>query len=44
MRLARDAANDAIHEAAPWAAVEGSNIAPNSGFSQETFLYRADQL
>lgn len=29
VRLARDAANDSIHEATPWAAVEGSGIAPH---------------
>jgi hypothetical protein len=28
VRLARDAANEAIHKATPWAAVEGGNIAP----------------
>lgn len=44
MGLARDAANDAIHDSTPRAAIEGGDIAPNSGFSQETFLYRADQL
>lgn len=40
MRLARNAANDAIHKATPWAAAEGSGIAPNRGLSQETLLHR----
>lgn len=44
MRLARDAANEAIHEAAPWTACEGSHIAPDSRFSQETFSNRFDQM
>jgi hypothetical protein len=44
MRLARDAANDAIHDSTPRAAVEGGNIAPNNGFSHETLRDRADQL
>jgi hypothetical protein len=44
VRLARDAANETIHDSTPRAAVEGGNIAPNSGFSHETLLYRADQL
>jgi hypothetical protein len=44
VRLARDAANEAIHEAAPWAAVEGSGIAPHSGISQETLAHRCHQV
>lgn len=44
MRLARDAANDAIHEAADAPAREGSHIAPHSCFSQETFTHRCDQM
>lgn len=28
VRLARDSANEAIHEATPWAAVKGGDIAP----------------
>lgn len=44
MRLARDAANDAIHEATPWAAVEGGDIAPQSCLTHETLLHRRDQL
>jgi hypothetical protein len=44
MRLARDAANDAIHEAAPWAAVEGSDIRPDSCRSHETLFHRRDQM
>jgi len=44
VRLARDAANEAIHDAAPWAAVEGSGIRPDSCWSQETLLNRVDQV
>jgi len=44
MRLARDAANEAIHNSAPWAACEGSHIAPDSRFSQETLFNRCDQV
>jgi hypothetical protein len=44
VRLARDAANEAIHEATPWSAVEGSHIAPDSCWSQETLLNRCDQV
>jgi hypothetical protein len=44
VRLARDAANDAIHEATPWAAVEGSDIRPHRRRSQETLLHRLDQV
>lgn len=44
MRLARDAANEAIHEAAPWAAVEGSHIRPDRRRSQETRVHRCDQV
>lgn len=44
MRLARDAANDSIHEATPWAAVEGGDIAPQRRWSHKTLLHRADQL
>lgn len=44
MRLARDAANDAIHEAAPRSAVEGSGIAPDSRWSQKTLFNRCDQV
>lgn len=43
-RLARDAANEAIHKAAPWAAVEGSGIAPHRARSHETLLHRCDQM
>nr|WP_244520025.1 hypothetical protein [Sinorhizobium glycinis] len=35
VRLARDAANEAVHCATPCAAVEGSGIAPNRCWSQE---------
>jgi hypothetical protein len=44
VRLARDAANEAIHDSTPRAAVEGGNIAPQSGFSHETLLHRANQV
>lgn len=44
MGLARDAANDAIHEATPWAAVEGSGITPHRSRSQETRSHRRDQV
>lgn len=44
VRLARDAANEAIHEAAPWPAAEGSGIAPHRSFSHETLLHRCDQV
>jgi hypothetical protein len=44
VRLARDAANEAIHKAAPWSAVEGSGIAPNRRWSHETLFKRADQM
>jgi hypothetical protein len=44
MRLARDAANDAIHETTPLSASEGFDIAPNRSGSHETLLHRCDQL
>lgn len=44
MRLARDAANEAIHKAAPWPAVEGSHITPDSCRSQETLFNRCNQV
>ena len=44
MRLARDAANEAIHEAAPWAAVEGSGIAPHRARSHEARFHRCHQV
>jgi hypothetical protein len=44
MRLARDAANDAIHEAAPLSAAEGSGIAPHRRWSHETLAHRFDQV
>jgi len=44
MRLARDAANDAIHKAAPWAAVEGAGIAPHRARSQSTRSHRCNQV
>jgi len=43
VRLARDAANEAIHEATPWSTVEGGDIAPQRARSQEAFLHRRDQ-
>ena len=42
--LARDAANEAIHKAAPRSAVEGSGIAPHSGLSHETLFHRCHQV
>lgn len=44
MRLARDAANEAVHAAAPASAVEGSGIAPYRRFSQGSRPHRADQV
>lgn len=44
VRLARDAANDAIHKAAPASAVKGSHIAPDRRRSQETRFHRRDQM
>lgn len=43
VRLTRDAANRAIHEATPLAAGEGSGIAPKRRASQETRPHRFDQ-
>jgi hypothetical protein len=42
--LAGYPANDAIHEAAPRAAVEGSGIAPHRRLSQDTCAHRLDQM
>lgn len=44
VRLARYAANEAIHDSTPWAAVEGGDIAPQSSLSHETLLHRCDQV
>jgi hypothetical protein len=44
VRLARDAANEAIHEATEASAVEGSHIRPDSCRSQSTLLHRCDQV
>jgi hypothetical protein len=44
VRLARDAANDAIHKATPCSAVEGSHIRPDSCRSQSTLLDRRNQV
>ncbi len=44
MRLARDSANEAIHQATPRTAVEGGDIAPNRSLTQETLLHRCDQV
>lgn len=44
VRLARDAANDAIHKAAPASASKGSGIRPHRRRSQETLLHRVDQV
>jgi hypothetical protein len=40
VRLARDAANEAVHASTPAEAVEGSGIAPNRSLSQETRFHR----
>jgi hypothetical protein len=40
MRLARDAANEAIHEATPSSAAEGSGIAPHRRWSHEARFHR----
>jgi len=42
-RLARVAANDAIHEAAPRSAVKGSHIRPHRRVSQGARVHRFDQ-
>ena len=44
VRLARDAANDAIHDAAPWPAVKGSGIAPDRSVMKETASHRRNQV
>lgn len=44
VRLARDAANEAVQAAAPSAAVEGSGIAPDRRVSQEARSHRFDQV
>jgi len=44
VRLARDAANEAIHKATPRPAVEGSGIAPHRARSHETFFHRRYQM
>lgn len=43
VRLTRDSANDAIHEAAPRLAVEGAQIAPDRRVIQGTILHTRDQ-
>jgi hypothetical protein len=40
VRLARDAANEAVHASAPASAAEGSDIAPHSCRSHETLFHR----
>lgn len=40
VRLARDAANEAVHAATPCAAVEGSGIAPHRRLMKETLFHR----
>jgi hypothetical protein len=44
MRLARDAANEAIHKAAPRLAVEGSGIAPHRSWIEVSRFHRCHQL
>lgn len=41
--LARDAAKEAIHEATPWLAAEGSGICPHRRRSQESLPHRLHQ-
>lgn len=43
MGLARNSANEAIHKATPWAAVEGSDIRPHRSRSQPALLHRVNQ-
>jgi hypothetical protein len=42
--LTRDSANEAIHKATPWAAREGSHIAPDRRLSHETLAHRLNQM
>jgi hypothetical protein len=44
VRLARDAANEAIHKTAPWEAIKGSHIVPDSCWSHETLFNRPNQV
>lgn len=44
VRLARDAANDAVHAAAKLSAWEGSHIAPHRRCSHEALAHRFDQV
>jgi hypothetical protein len=44
VRLARDAASKAIHEATPRPAVEGSGIAPQRRRSQKALFHRCHQM
>jgi hypothetical protein len=44
VRLARDAANEAVNAATPSAAVEGSGIAPDRSLIHETRSHRCDQV
>lgn len=44
VRLTRNSAKDAIHEAAPRSAAEGSDIAPHRRWSQKTLAHRFDQV
>jgi hypothetical protein len=42
-RLARDAANDAIHDSSPRACVKGSEVTPDRSRIQVPFFHAADQ-
>lgn len=44
VRLARDAANEAVHASTPASAVEGSGIAPHRSRSHETLFHRCHQV
>jgi len=44
MRLARDAANEAVHAATPSSAVEGSGIAPQRSRMKEALFHRCHQV
>jgi len=43
-RLARVAASDAIHEASPWACIEGLEVAPDRRVIQPPFAHASDKV
>lgn len=43
-RLARVAASDAIHEASPWACIEGLEVAPDRSVIQSPFAHARDKV